>query len=281
MPVRVGRDRSTSRSSRTEPWPSPRQRSTSRSCPHRPRGFSSATSSLCGASRGPAPATSGVLGGHVVLEENPCIVKTRQLLGPVTRSERKGRRVRDAADRSRRRDPRGSHPVDGRRSDSSPTVAPGGSRELAGRPAVAPRQRARPGGDQRLGRHRRSCSPPSREALSPAGDPSAGFAGPTVLGELRRHFRHATWDVRPPRGLRELFGALDHACAEDRARAGEEATVTKLAGHLRRSPEGSKRDCKPPDAAGCPRSRSRGTTATRTQAPSRKASGCACASSTA
>jgi hypothetical protein len=28
---------------------------------------------------------SGVLGGQVVLEENPCIVNTRQLLGPVTR----------------------------------------------------------------------------------------------------------------------------------------------------------------------------------------------------
>jgi hypothetical protein len=43
-----------------------------------------------------------------------------------------------------------------------------------------------------------------------------------------------------------LSVALDHARDEERARAGREATVTEAAGHLRRSPEGSKRDSKPP-----------------------------------
>jgi hypothetical protein len=63
--------------------------------------------------------------------------------------------------------------------------------------------------------------PRARRALFPAGDPFASVAGPTSLGELRRHVRHATWDVRPPRGLRERSVVLDYACDEDRARAGE------------------------------------------------------------
>ncbi|MCE0487646.1 sigma-70 family RNA polymerase sigma factor [Ornithinimicrobium sediminis] len=34
--------------------------------------------------------------------------------------------------------------------------------------------------------------------------PFVGFAVPTVLGELRRHFRDHVWVVRPPRRLQEL-----------------------------------------------------------------------------
>jgi RNA polymerase sigma-B factor len=41
-------------------------------------------------------------------------------------------------------------------------------------------------------------------------DPERGvafssFAVPTILGELRRHFRDRTWMVRPPRGLQDLY----------------------------------------------------------------------------
>jgi RNA polymerase sigma-B factor len=44
-------------------------------------------------------------------------------------------------------------------------------------------------------------------------DPDRGlafstFAVPTILGELRRHFRDSTWAVRPPRELQELGLAL-------------------------------------------------------------------------
>ncbi len=46
-------------------------------------------------------------------------------------------------------------------------------------------------------------------------DPDRGlafstFAVPTILGELRRHFRDSTWTVRPPRELQELGVALPH-----------------------------------------------------------------------
>lgn len=44
-------------------------------------------------------------------------------------------------------------------------------------------------------------------------DPDRGlafstFAVPTILGELRRHFRDSTWTVRPPRDIQELGVAL-------------------------------------------------------------------------
>ena len=60
---------------------------------------------------------------QVVPEENPRIVKD----SPTSRACYGGSSgVRDAADRSRGRDPRASRPVDGRRSDSSPAIAPRG-----------------------------------------------------------------------------------------------------------------------------------------------------------
>jgi RNA polymerase sigma-B factor len=73
-------------------------------------------------------------------------------------------------------------------------------------------------------------------------DPERGvafssFAVPTILGELRRHFRDHTWDVRPPRGLQELCVALERARDQVHAATGREATVADLAGRLRRSPE--------------------------------------------
>ena len=45
-------------------------------------------------------------------------------------------------------------------------------------------------------------------------DPDRGlafssYAVPTILGELRRYFRDATWDVRPARDLQELCLAVE------------------------------------------------------------------------
>jgi RNA polymerase sigma-B factor len=43
------------------------------------------------------------------------------------------------------------------------------------------------------------------------GAPFVGFAMPTVLGELRRHFRDATWAVRVPRRAKDLHVRLPAA----------------------------------------------------------------------
>ncbi|GAA2366152.1 hypothetical protein Cme02nite_30540 [Catellatospora methionotrophica] len=40
------------------------------------------------------------------------------------------------------------------------------------------------------------------------GLPFAGFAVPTVIGEIRRHFRDTTWEVRVPRRVQELYRDL-------------------------------------------------------------------------
>ena len=50
-------------------------------------------------------------------------------------------------------------------------------------------------------------------------DPARGiafssFAVPTILGELRRHFRDRTWAVRVPRDVRDAAHAVDRATAE-------------------------------------------------------------------
>jgi RNA polymerase sigma-B factor len=46
------------------------------------------------------------------------------------------------------------------------------------------------------------------------GTPFLGFAIPTVTGEVRRHFRDRTWDVRPPRRVQELGLMIDKAIDE-------------------------------------------------------------------
>ena len=43
------------------------------------------------------------------------------------------------------------------------------------------------------------------------GRPFTAYAVPTVLGELRRHFRDHVWNVRLPRGLQELTMSVDEA----------------------------------------------------------------------
>jgi RNA polymerase sigma-B factor len=63
----------------------------------------------------------------------------------------------------------------------------------------------------------------------------SSYADPTILGELRRHFRDATWSVRPPRGLQELALSLEKARAELGGAIGRELAVDELAEHLGRS----------------------------------------------
>ena len=42
----------------------------------------------------------------------------------------------------------------------------------------------------------------------------SSFAVPTILGEIKRHFRDRTWAVRVPRGLQELVLRVDKAVGE-------------------------------------------------------------------
>src|SRR5215207_8191118 len=42
----------------------------------------------------------------------------------------------------------------------------------------------------------------------------SSFAVPTILGEIKRHFRDRTWSVRVPRDLQELALRVDRVVAE-------------------------------------------------------------------
>lgn len=73
-------------------------------------------------------------------------------------------------------------------------------------------------------------------------DPERGlafssFAVPTILGELRRHFRDSTWDIRPGRDLQELCLAVEHARDTLWTESGHSPTVADIAGHLGRRSE--------------------------------------------
>jgi RNA polymerase sigma-B factor len=67
------------------------------------------------------------------------------------------------------------------------------------------------------------------------GSALATYAVPTVLGELRRHFRDHTWLVRPPRALQDLALAVYGVQARS-AEAGPQAdTAGEIARVLKRS----------------------------------------------
>jgi len=71
-------------------------------------------------------------------------------------------------------------------------------------------------------------------------DPNRGvefstYATPTIVGEIKRHFRDKGWAVRVPRRLQELRLALTSATAELSQQHGRAPTVAELAAHLRLS----------------------------------------------
>jgi RNA polymerase sigma-B factor len=60
----------------------------------------------------------------------------------------------------------------------------------------------------------------------------SSFAVPTILGELKRHFRDKGWSVRVPRDLQEMAVRVDRE-AEDLARAlGRAPTTAEIAEHM-------------------------------------------------
>ncbi|WP_306205201.1 SigB/SigF/SigG family RNA polymerase sigma factor [Actinoplanes sp. RD1] len=60
----------------------------------------------------------------------------------------------------------------------------------------------------------------------------AGFAVPTVLGEIRRHFRDRTWSVRVPRRMQELRLSISEASNALTQTLGRSPTVADIAAHL-------------------------------------------------
>jgi RNA polymerase sigma-B factor len=63
------------------------------------------------------------------------------------------------------------------------------------------------------------------------------FAVPTVMGELRRHFRDHTWAMRVPRRLKELHVSLGRTAEQLRHTLGRQPTVDELADELRVTPD--------------------------------------------
>jgi RNA polymerase sigma-B factor len=57
----------------------------------------------------------------------------------------------------------------------------------------------------------------------------SSFAVPTILGELRRHFRDRTWSVRVPRELQELVLRVDKTAAALSSEHGRAPTVAEIA----------------------------------------------------
>ena len=63
------------------------------------------------------------------------------------------------------------------------------------------------------------------------------YATPTIVGEIKRHFRDKGWAIRVPRRLQELKLALTKATSDLSQTLGRAPTVAELAGHLKLSEE--------------------------------------------
>jgi RNA polymerase sigma-B factor len=63
------------------------------------------------------------------------------------------------------------------------------------------------------------------------------YAAPTILGELRRHFRDRVWELRLPRGLQERTMAVAEAAQKLGEELGRTPTVAQIAERLELSEE--------------------------------------------
>jgi RNA polymerase sigma-B factor len=73
-------------------------------------------------------------------------------------------------------------------------------------------------------------------------DPARGvafssYAVPTILGELKRHFRDRGWSVRVPRDLQERIARVDRAITELPGKLGRAPSVNEIADRLEVDPE--------------------------------------------
>src|SRR5919204_4572191 len=73
-------------------------------------------------------------------------------------------------------------------------------------------------------------------------DPERGksfvaYAAPTILGELRRHFRDHVWEIRVPRGLQERIAAVREAARRLSDELGRSPTASQIGERLGLSEE--------------------------------------------
>jgi len=64
------------------------------------------------------------------------------------------------------------------------------------------------------------------------GSAFSSFAVPTILGEIKRHFRDRTWSVRVPRSLQELSARVRSTETDLEAKLGRSPTAAELAAEL-------------------------------------------------
>jgi RNA polymerase sigma-B factor len=64
------------------------------------------------------------------------------------------------------------------------------------------------------------------------GTPFAGFAKPTILGELKRHFRDKVWTVRVPRSVHDRMGEVEKATEKLTLELQRPPAPRELAEHL-------------------------------------------------
>jgi RNA polymerase sigma-B factor len=65
----------------------------------------------------------------------------------------------------------------------------------------------------------------------------AAYAIPTIIGEIKRHFRDRTWDIRVPRRLQELRLSISEATSNLLQDLGRSPTIADIADHLSLSEE--------------------------------------------
>jgi RNA polymerase sigma-B factor len=68
------------------------------------------------------------------------------------------------------------------------------------------------------------------------GTPFLGYAKPTILGELKRHFRDKVWMVRAPRSLHDLLLRVERASEDLTLEGGRAPTVAAIAARLEVEP---------------------------------------------
>jgi RNA polymerase sigma-B factor len=68
------------------------------------------------------------------------------------------------------------------------------------------------------------------------GIPFSAFASPTILGELKRHFRDRAWTVRVPRGLHDRIAQVDKAISELTEKLQRSPSIGEIAERLELEP---------------------------------------------